>query len=189
MADEPLKGEALAREMAQQQAQQAQPPTEAEDEIDEGFLDFAETYREAFKESAPSGFGKSGLVEEGKVPPRFEDVSLCMDCRHCHSVTVPVNVRIAVGETGQRMALGKIRRCLLGLKLESDDSPEMYAAVRKGAQMAPLAVECSHFNPWTSAELLDMEFRREQHVERMKKRREEQAALDETEAQANEETK
>jgi len=169
----PLTGEALARQMAQAAVE---APDDTSD-LDEGFLDFADHYREQFKATAPSGFGKSPLIEP-ELPPRFEDVSLCVDCRYCHVVTIPVNVRVPMGNTGQRAALGKIRRCLLGLKLSSDEGLEAIASMRKNAQIAPLAVECSHFSPWTDSELSEQQERRAQHIERMKLRREAEALRD-----------
>lgn len=172
--DAPLTGEAAARKMAEEQASSPS----VDEEIEAGFLDFAEHYREEFKKSAPTGFSKPGLSTQGNaVPPRWEDVSLCVDCKHCHQVTMPVNVRVPVGETGQRAALGKVRRCLLGLKLPSDDGPEVLSQIRDNAKIAPLAVECSHFSPWTDDELAAMEERRSQHQERMRRRAEEHAAL------------
>lgn len=156
---------------------QAEAKNQPDEDFDEGFLDFASHYREQFKAGAPSGFGTSPLLEK-ETPPRFEDVSLCVDCRHCHSVTIPVNVRVPTGESGQRAALGKIRRCLLGLQLTSKDDPELLTSVRQNARMAPLAVDCTHFDPWTDDELTGRETRRMLHVERMRQRREAEAALD-----------
>ncbi len=179
-------GESAAREMAEAEVQSstAEP---AEDSYESQFFDFAEEYREQFKAGAPSGFGKP-KTDHVTAPTRFEDVSLCQDCKHCHQVTVPVNVRIPVSDTEQRNALGKIRRCLLGIKLPSDDGPEALISIRTNARLAPLAIDCSHFYPFTDEELQDMQIRRTQHEERMKRRREEAIALSELDSSTGEAT-
>lgn len=174
MKDDDPKGEELALKMAKEAGKEQ----EEDLDLDDGFLDFAEKYRQEFKATVPTG-GFGGTTPE--VPIRFEDVSLCVDCRFCHAVTIPVNIRIPVGETEQRAALGKIRRCLLGIKLPSDDGIESIASMRKSATPAPLAIDCSHFSPFTDDELADMEMRREQHRARQAARKEATKVLEEGE--------
>lgn len=133
------------------------------DEIDEGFFDYEEDLKTKWKsgfqpEARPEALRNMAAPEE---PVRFDNVSVCNDCRYLFWNKIPVAIQVnderAPG--GVRPLIATIRRCMLaGVRLPSDDPTpggvfKTQSLDKPKSLEAPIAVDCSHYDPLTDEEL------------------------------------
>lgn len=138
------------------------------DSVDDGggYFDFIEDQKSEYKDL----LSKQAVAEPNgplpKLPPTFEQVSICAKgggCRYFFRIVAPVNAKVFDDKVpgGVRPAMATIRRCLVGaVKLESDN-PIALSAMRGAVTEAPYGVqECSHWSPYTNEELQNLTERR-----------------------------
>ena len=140
--------------------------TDTAAEADGDYFDFIEAQQEDFRATVAKGDLPEPNAPVPRMPPTFEQVSLCSKgggCRYLFRIVAPVAAKVYDPKApgGMRPAMATIRRCLVGaVKLQSDD-PIAVSAMKNLGTEAPYGVtECSHWSPSTDDELAAMNDRR-----------------------------
>lgn len=154
MAKKPEKNEALDAMIAKATGDGSNGDT---DEIDDGYFDYAKGLKEKWKAGFTPVADATRLrnLPVPDEPARFDDISICNDCRHLfyNKMPIPVQVQDSDAPGGMRPMIATVRRCLVSsIRLPSDD-PTPTGMLKKMSEEAPIAVDCSHYDPLTDEEL------------------------------------
>lgn len=111
-----------------------------------------------------------------KLPPKFEDVTLCAagPCRWFFRLEHPSRIKGYEGDTGNmRPMVATVRRCLIGaVKLDVDDPAAASVMKNLGTEAPYGALSCSHYAPLTDEEIAEQTDRQLAALNRIQRERE-----------------